>query len=296
MRSGFELSARDRRRSCCCTGSPARTSTSAGTSIGSRARAASWAPDLLGFGSSPRPDDSDYGPDAHVDALIQTLEALHVDGNVYVVTHSAGVLVGLRLAAKRPDWVKGLLAFGPPVYPSEASAHTRIAKLGPMVRFLAMDTVWAKVACKALYPFPGIAGRLASQIRPDLPPPIAEDGVKHSWASYSGPVRNLILSPQPRAKLDSLRIPIRWIAGAQDDVIDLEYLRELVRTHDSTELEVWSGGHDLPLSPTPLRPSPRSGSSPGYRTTCSRRSPFGSLGVSRLDRRSGGNPLFANLQ
>ncbi len=206
------------------------------------------APDLLGFGSSPRSEDSDYGPDAHVDALIQTLEALHVQGNVYVVAHSAGVLVGLRLAARRPDWVRGILAFGPPIYPNEASARTRIAKLGPMVRFLAMDTVWAQIACKALYPFPGMAGRLASQIRPDLPAPIAEDGVKHSWASYSGTVRNLILSPQPPAELDSLRIPIRWIAGAQDDVIEIEYLRELARTHDTIELDVWSGGHDLPLT------------------------------------------------
>lgn len=206
------------------------------------------APDLLGFGSSPRPDDSEYGPDAHADALLETLEALGVEGPVYVVAHSAGALVALRLASKRPDGIRGILAFGPPIHRSEESARTRIGQLGPMVRFLALDTLWAELACKAMYLFPGMAGRLASRIRPDLPAPIAEDGVKHSWASYSGTVRNLILRHQPPSEIQSLQIPMRWIAGADDDVIDLDYLRELADVTASIELEVWPGGHDLPIT------------------------------------------------
>jgi pimeloyl-ACP methyl ester carboxylesterase len=99
-----------------------------------------------------------------------------------------------------------------------------------------------------MYPFPGLAGRLATRIRPDLPPPIAEDAVKHSWASYSGTVQHLILAAQPPPELRSLSVPIRIVAGDQDEVIDLAFLRELDEGSDTVGLEVWEGGHDLPLT------------------------------------------------
>ncbi len=205
------------------------------------------APDLLGFGDSPRPDAVDYGPDAHAEAVIATLEALGVEAPVYVAAHSAGTLVALRLAARRPDWIRGIVAFGPPIYRNEKEARLRIGGLGGMVRLFAMDTLWAELACKAMYPFSGFAERLAGWIRADLPAPIAEGAVKHSWASYSGTVRNLILAPQPPRELTSLQIPIWLIAGDRDDVVDIAFLKTVAGASNAVRLELWSGGHDLPL-------------------------------------------------
>ncbi len=205
-------------------------------------------PDLLGFGDSARPRGADYGPDAHAGAVVAALEELHVGGPVYLVAHSAGTIVALRIAALRPDLVRGVLAFGPPVYRSEEEARAHIRRLSPVVRTFAMDTFLAGLACHTMRAFPSLARRIAGRIRADLPPPIAADAFKHSWKSYSGTMRNLILVPQPPTELESLRIPIRWIAGTQDEVVDLDFLRELARTHDSIEIEVWPGGHDLPLT------------------------------------------------
>jgi len=205
------------------------------------------APDLLGFGDSPRPSDVDYGPDAHARAVVEALDKLGIEGPIYIVAHSAGSIVALRIAALEPERIRGIVAFAPPFYRSEEDALARIQGLGGMVRLFAMDTFWAKAACKAMYPFPAVAARLASRIRPDLPAPIAEDAVKHSWASYSGTVRNLILAAQPPPDLRTLGSPLWIIAGAEDEILDLNHLKELAES-EHVKLEVWPGGHDLPLS------------------------------------------------
>ncbi len=206
------------------------------------------APDLLGFGDSPRPEDMDYGAEVHARAVLRALQALEIEGPLYLVGHSAGALVALRMAALAPERVRGIVAFGPPLYRSEAEAGARIQALGGMVRLFALDTVWAKLACRAMYPFPGLAGRLATRIRPDLPAPIAEDAVKHGWSSYSGTLRRLILTAQPPQELHTLPMPIRIVVGEDDEVADLGFLRELDADSEHIELEVRPGSHDLPLT------------------------------------------------
>jgi len=190
-------------------------------------------PDLLGFGDSPRPDDVDYGPEAHATALIDALEKLGIQPPVYVGAHSAGTLVALRLAVLRPDWVRGIVAFGPPLYHSEAEARAHIAELDGLVRHLAMDSFWAGIACRAFYPFSGVAVRVASRLRPELPREIVEDVMKHSWSSYSGTVRHLVLGGQPPVDLTRLDIPIWLITGTQDEVVRLDVLQELIAKHSA---------------------------------------------------------------
>src|SRR3990172_4626363 len=87
-------------------------------------------PDLLGFGRSPRPDDVDYGADAQVDALMSALDRIDANGSLYIAAHSAGTLVALRLATRRPDWVRGVIAFGPPLYPGPNQAQMHLARMG----------------------------------------------------------------------------------------------------------------------------------------------------------------------
>lgn len=79
-------------------------------------------PDLLGFGSSPKPSTG-YTADAHVDALVATLDWLGVHDRVTVVAHSVGSLVALALAVRHPDRVDGIIAISPPVYADRASAR-----------------------------------------------------------------------------------------------------------------------------------------------------------------------------
>jgi pimeloyl-ACP methyl ester carboxylesterase len=205
-------------------------------------------PDLLGFGDSPHPDRSAYDPEAHARAVLKALDTLGVEGPIYIGAHSAGSIVALRVAALRPGSVRGIVAFGPPLYRSEKEARARVRALGSGVRFFAMDTPWAAWACKTLRSLPGFAIRLTHWIRPELPDPVASDVVKHTWRSYSGTIRNLVFANQPPVELSSLEIPLRIIVGAEDDVVDVEFLREISEAHPRrVELEIWDGGHNLPL-------------------------------------------------
>jgi pimeloyl-ACP methyl ester carboxylesterase len=92
------------------------------------------------------------------------------------------------------------------------------------------------------------AAWLAVWSRPDLPPEIARDSVQHSWRSYSGTLQNLILGAQPIEGLERLAFPLRCVAGERDRVVDARFLRELATRHPQLQLELWPGGHDLPLS------------------------------------------------
>jgi pimeloyl-ACP methyl ester carboxylesterase len=204
-------------------------------------------PDLLGFGGSPRPDDGDYGPDAHADAVLAAMVALGVQPPVYVGAHSVGTLVALRLALRHRDWIRGLVAFGPPLYRTSEHARVHLSRLGFLVRLFAMETPWARAVCGWMCRHREAAARIAEWMRPDLPPEIARDGVQHSWLSYSGSLRNLVLGQDATRDLERIRVPVHLVAGDGDSVVELEFLRELVTMHPQVRLEMWPGGHDLPL-------------------------------------------------
>jgi hypothetical protein len=56
-------------------------------------------PDLLGFGSSPRPDVS-YDAERHADAVLGCLDELGIAEPAVLVGHSMGCIVALRLATR----------------------------------------------------------------------------------------------------------------------------------------------------------------------------------------------------
>jgi pimeloyl-ACP methyl ester carboxylesterase len=82
-------------------------------------------PDLLGFGSSPRPDEG-YGPDQQVDAVVHSLDGLEIPGPALWVGHGFGGVLALRAAASHPGGGgdQPVAVFGPRVRsPSSSPAH-----------------------------------------------------------------------------------------------------------------------------------------------------------------------------
>ncbi len=63
---------------------------------------------------------------------------------------------------------------------------------------------------------PGLAGVLAQLVRLDLPGPIARDGVRYSWDSYSRTLRRLILDAPALRWLSQLQVPVRLVAARDD--------------------------------------------------------------------------------
>jgi len=91
---------------------------------------------------------------------------------------------------------------------------------------------------------------LAPILRPDLPVPIARDGVLRTWASCSGTVRSVALEICSAAKLP---LPIRThcVLGTCGSVPGGDDLRERARMHDRVSIEVWPGARGPPLRQAP---------------------------------------------
>jgi len=205
-------------------------------------------PDLLGFGASPRPPVG-YTPDDHVRALGAVLDELGVAGPLVVGAHSLGCLVALALADRHPGLVASIVAFCPPLYPDEAAARKRIARLGWLERQVATDGAWAETVCRWMCEHRRAAASITGILRPGLPGAIRRDGVQHSWAAYSQTFTHVLAAAEGAQWLARVRVPVEMVAGSEDRVTDLGYLRRLADDLPHVTLTVRGrADHNLPLT------------------------------------------------
>lgn len=73
--------------------------------------------DLLGFGKSPKPNDSLYTLRDHVDMIEKSVLEAYKVKSFHIVAHSLGCILALAIAVKHPGSVKSLTLLAPPYYP-----------------------------------------------------------------------------------------------------------------------------------------------------------------------------------
>lgn len=88
------------------------------------------APDLLGFGDSPKSSDTAYGPQLWVDQATNLLGACG-GSDVVVVGNSMGARVALSLAALMPEQIRGLVLMSARLHPSTSPAQELIRSYHP---------------------------------------------------------------------------------------------------------------------------------------------------------------------
>lgn len=207
----------------------------------------SVAPDLLGFGRGPRAS-AGYTADAHAEAVADTLHHLGAEGPMIVVGHSVGALVAMRLTVQHPELVAAVVALAPPLHRNPRSARAHIARIDPLARLLVANTELAARACAVMCRHRGAAAAAVRLLRPDLPGPLADDRVKHSWASYSQTLSNLVVAAEASTWLAEISVHVRIVVGSDDEGLDHDYLSELADRHDHVTLDHVRGGHDVPLA------------------------------------------------
>ena len=90
----------------------------------------------LGVGASSRPEHADYSLNAQTDRIARALDSLHVS-NAVVVAHALGAAMGLRLAYRRPDLVRGLVALdGGPSEAAVTPSFRKTLRLFPWVKLM----------------------------------------------------------------------------------------------------------------------------------------------------------------
>ena len=90
----------------------------------------------LGVGSSSRPEGADYSLSAQADRIARVLDSLRVSQAV-IIAHSLGASEGFRLAYRRPDLVRGLVALdGGPTEAAVTPTFRRTLKFAPWIKLL----------------------------------------------------------------------------------------------------------------------------------------------------------------
>ena len=148
-------------------------------------RQTAFAVDMLGYGESDRPIDAEYGVAAQAEYLDRALTALRV-GQAVVVGVDVGGAVALRLAATRPDRVRGLVLVNSVAFDALPGRDVRTLQRNT-VRFAFRVTRGMFGAAPLLRPV--LAGSVADPERmPErlvaryLAPYVGADGVSHLLA------------------------------------------------------------------------------------------------------------------
>lgn len=183
--------------------------------------------DALGFGRSPLPD-VEYTLEDHLGALRRTLVAHGATDRVTFVAHSTGTLFAAHYAARYPDEVERLFLLGTPVFSGEREAREHIREVSPMAGVFTLNPVLAREACKlheaTLSP---VLARIVPRFMPDMPPEVAREGLLHTWQSFDGTLRNVVLSKPIAVPLRQLGPKVVFVHGREDHITTLERVREL---------------------------------------------------------------------
>ncbi|CAK9164728.1 unnamed protein product [Ilex paraguariensis] len=109
-----------------------------------------FAVDLLGFGRSPKPNDSLYTLREHIEMIERSVLEPYKVKSFHIVAHSLGCILALALAVKHPGSVKSLTLLAPPYFPvpkgEQATQYVmrRVAprRVWPLIAFGASIACW----------------------------------------------------------------------------------------------------------------------------------------------------------
>ena len=193
---------------------------------------------------------------AYADDLIHALEC---DGGrpVWLVGHSMGAVVSVLVARQRPDLVVGLVALDPVLVPRNTwlafQFFTRMLRrdmpivkvaLGRPHQFENLDAAFAFYRHKR--PFRRVSDEVLWDYVKAGHESTPNHGVKLRW---SGAWEACVYRSAPSifGSLQALKLPMLGIAGKHSDVLDADRLGVWQRVVPQLELEVYEGGHLIPL-------------------------------------------------
>ena len=192
------------------------------------------APDLLGMGLSPKPDDLDYSSDTHAAVLASTLDALGVTGRFVLVGYSMGGNVAIRYAATHPERLRRLFLLSAPFYlPPEAYSRANFGWQYAQARFY--QWLWRFVGRQKerdtlLYEMASgpLQGAMGSFLR--------TDDVASHWDRMQKNLANTISSATFVDDLPKLTMPTVFALGIRDPIVRPDQTLALTRIKPSLEI------------------------------------------------------------
>lgn len=177
-------------------------------------------PDLLGFGSSPKPPWNSYTVEEHAKSVLATLKQLHIVAPVTIVGHSMGCLVASHIAATRPDMVRRLVLYEPPLFADDPEYQAHMRKRGryfALYEFIATHPQLAFTQAQVLW-------RLAKRV-------IGLQLTAEQWIPFERSLRNTIMRQTAYEELRHIKLPTDIIHGRLDLIVIRTDLRRMFRAN-----------------------------------------------------------------
>ena len=192
------------------------------------------APDLLGFGMSPKPQWGKYTVQEHARMVLALLKRQRIDGPVHFVGHSMGCLVAAHLAATRPKLVKRLILYEPPLLgevPDFPGHGKRSARYRALFEYIASHPELAHVENRLMW-------RMARKL----------SGLhlsKEEWYPFEQSLRNTILEQRTYYELKGMTIPTDIVYGRLDFVVIRQGVQEMFHANKNIKLHLVTDMHGI---------------------------------------------------
>jgi pimeloyl-ACP methyl ester carboxylesterase len=215
--------------------------------------------DCLGFGNSPKPKIA-YTVSQHLAALkatLQHLQRLHGFQGVSLVGHSMGALLAAHWAVlwAEPLELKAVALLSLPVYGSAEEASKQVAASSLFNKWMALETPAARAVCWLMCRLRPVLMPVMPFFLSDLPPAVARDSLKHTWWSYSGSLREVVLNSRAGLLIQTLLSRgqcLGFVHGVHDGLAPFENLLQVFQrqasvsaTTNSKQPENWMGQYEL---------------------------------------------------
>ncbi|MGV8876446.1 MAG: alpha/beta fold hydrolase [Rhodoglobus sp.] len=190
--------------------------------------------DLLGFGSSPSPADSNFTIEDHVAAINSTIHSLKLTAPFILVGHSLGSLLAVRYTAMHPSRVSRLVMVSPPIYvpPEQIGDPLVRARVGAYLRayeFLRTNkefTMATVVNLRRLFQLDDIL-----------------DVSETNWRAFGLSLKNCIETQTTVSDIAAVRVPIDVVYGALDQFIAPGTMRIIEQMRHVTMHRVEANDH-----------------------------------------------------
>ena len=186
--------------------------------------------DLMGFGDAPKPTNSSYTYNAHIQHIHDTLAQAGVNQPIILVGHSMGALIAMRYARRYQAQVRTLVLLHPPLYINTEQARTTLRDTSVLYKFL-LD-----------HPARNIAWRTMRKLS-------MRNLARHSAISRERTLEHVIERAEGIRDINCLTQPTLLILGSHDRQIYIDNVRvHLKNLHVVTKI-IETGHHSVMSRP-----------------------------------------------
>lgn len=203
--------------------------------------------DQLGFGKSPKPDQSiEYSVEDNINAYKGTLDHLNITIPIKIVGYSSSAILAIEFAAKYPHLVKQLVLVTPPIFFTAESAQSAVERSFRTYRYFMGRSKFKFLFRIFKFIFQPFLYLTAPIFITHVKPSTARDVFRHTWKSVNNTIENVIINQNIRAALEKVHIPVKILYATHDSIVDEENLLLLRSMFANIELEKLNSTHQVP--------------------------------------------------